>query len=554
MKKQLLTLLIIPLLLTGCNDTNKPSSDESKTDNVGEEVTKQTFDNAFKQDYFTKKTDDLSVETVENNNKVIKTTARFDNGNIYYKVSQDEEVINEYYYKFNDDNSTSLLYKVNDDWIKQSINFYGSYINNALSLGLFNFNFDEFNYSDGTYHKDSASFTVNVANGSNNYVLSDINLKFIDNKLVSYSYYKIVECVVFANGSPDNKFVDSTPIYFSASIDYEKVTIALPEAIDKKDVSFKNVVIKCTDVETEHPDIESIKKTYIDSYIQLFDDETFEFVIYEDSSFIQAFTGTFRADDFYAILTVNELHNGENIFDMGEMKLSLYNSSVDDDYYLGIMLDDYGTFLTFVMTEETPVKHEFPEPPEQNPYEIDSTKWSNILSGSLLHYTMNYTCKMQKTDPTTGVVYEQCTFYFDKGNIKTSVPASYDPTISVDEYYALIEYGNPSSKYLHYSQNGSETWYTEDLNSSYTIFYLFNLGIIIDLSFDELTFNDNTYTCSHKKSFPYEQAPSSYRIYDDIELTFENGNPKQIVYKCNGYLYIFQYSDYGTTVVNIPNI
>ena len=82
MKKQLLTLLIIPLLLTGCNDTNKPSSDESKTDNVGEEVTKQTFDNAFKQDYFTKKTDDLSVETVENNNKVIKTTARFDNGNI----------------------------------------------------------------------------------------------------------------------------------------------------------------------------------------------------------------------------------------------------------------------------------------------------------------------------------------------------------------------------------------------------------------------------------------------------------------------------------------
>ena len=189
-------------------------------------------------------------------------------------------------------------------------------------------------------------------------------------------------------------------------------------------------------------------------------------------------------------------------------------------------------------------------------YLITESDWNDIVNnGSMTNRSSNYTCVMNKSlreieNTSTS------TFYVDGGNLQRSYPASFDPTLIISQIYELKEWGNPSSKYNYYTYNrAEEKWEFEELNSKFLHFYRDDLGIIIDLTYSELTYNDekHCYECSHKKSYPSDNG--IYEIYDDIEIYFENGDFKLIKYydKGKGADFTFEYSNYGSTIVTIPN-
>lgn len=186
-------------------------------------------------------------------------------------------------------------------------------------------------------------------------------------------------------------------------------------------------------------------------------------------------------------------------------------------------------------------------------YEIDENTWKSIVEDGLMTSTSaNFSCKWTTTidgvpNPNYGF------FYVDKGDLQRSVPASYNPNLILSEYFKLITWGNPESLYRHYTLG--ETWESEELRSKFLHFYRDDLGIIIDLAFNELTYDETNhcYTCTKKVSYPYD-SPSVNAVYKDIEVHFQNGKLHKIKYDNQGRISVYDYYDYGTTVVALPSI
>lgn len=186
-------------------------------------------------------------------------------------------------------------------------------------------------------------------------------------------------------------------------------------------------------------------------------------------------------------------------------------------------------------------------------YEIDEDTWKSIVEDGLMTSTSaNFSCKWTTTidgvpNPNYGF------FYVDKGDLQRSVPASYNPNLILSEYFKLITWGNPESLYRHYTLR--ETWESEEIRSKFLHFYRDDLGIIIDLVFSELTYDETShcYTCSKKVSYPYD-SPSMNAKYEDIEVHFQNGKLHKIKYDNQGRVSVYDYYDYGTTVVALPSI
>ena len=188
-------------------------------------------------------------------------------------------------------------------------------------------------------------------------------------------------------------------------------------------------------------------------------------------------------------------------------------------------------------------------------YQIDASVWESIINeGAMTDLLANFACTMNKSMKDIEN-RSTSTFFVAGGDLQRSYPASFDETLIITEYFELLDWGNPTSKYYHYTyQRAEEKWEREELNSKYLHFYRDDLGIIIDLTFAELTFDEEKlcYTCSHKKSYPYDST-FSYEIYDDIEIYFENDKLQEIKYDAKGALWSFTYHDYGLTVVDVPN-
>ena len=188
-------------------------------------------------------------------------------------------------------------------------------------------------------------------------------------------------------------------------------------------------------------------------------------------------------------------------------------------------------------------------------YQIDASVWESIINeGTMTDPLANFACTMNKSMKE---IENRSTsaFYAAGGDLQRSYPASFDETLIITEYFELLDWGNPTSKYYHYTyQRAEEKWEREELNSKYLHFYRDDLGLITDLTFDELTFDEEKlcYTCSHKKSYPYDST-FSYEIYDDIEIYFENDKLQEIKYDAKGALWSFTYHDYGLTVVDVPS-
>ena len=186
-------------------------------------------------------------------------------------------------------------------------------------------------------------------------------------------------------------------------------------------------------------------------------------------------------------------------------------------------------------------------------YEIDEDTWKSIIENGLMtSISANFSCKRTTTmdglpNPDYGF------FYVDKGDLQRSVPASYNPDLILSEYFKLITWGNPESLYRHYTLG--ETWESEELRSKFLHFYRDDLGIIIDLAYSELTYDETNhcYTCSKKISYPYDN-PSVGTKYENIEVHFQDGKLHKIKYDNQGRISVFDYYDYGTTVVAFPSI
>ena len=187
-------------------------------------------------------------------------------------------------------------------------------------------------------------------------------------------------------------------------------------------------------------------------------------------------------------------------------------------------------------------------------YEIEESVWNSIINDGLMTNTdSNFTCVMNKSMKDIENT-STSTFYVDYGNLQRSYPASYDLTKTITEYFGLLEWGNPSSKYNYYTYNRlEEKWEYQELNSKFLHFYRDDLGIVIDLAFSDLSYNEekHCYSCGHKKSYPFD-SPYTSRNYDDIEIYFENNLLKKITYDSDGALWSFDYSNYGTTDVDLP--
>ena len=127
MKKQLLTLLIIPMLLSGCNDNKKPSSESdnesnsqsecitesessSQSEEKGEEVTNEVFNDAFETNYFTNKTN-LTVDVTYNGKE--QTHIEFDYGKIHFI-----DIDCEYYYEIKEDGTITKYYMREGEYFK----------------------------------------------------------------------------------------------------------------------------------------------------------------------------------------------------------------------------------------------------------------------------------------------------------------------------------------------------------------------------------------------------------------------------------------------------
>ena len=180
--------------------------------------------------------------------------------------------------------------------------------------------------------------------------------------------------------------------------------------------------------------------------------------------------------------------------------------------------------------------------------------WDAILEqGSMTSTNANFTCNMKKSIRGMEFVTTS-TFYVDEGNLQRSVIASYDETLTINEFYGLLEWGNPSSKYKHYTYNNATKQYdSEELNSKFLHFYRDDLGIIIDLAFDDLAFDgeQGCYTCTQKISYPYDSDRINAK-YEEIQIFFADGKLEEIHYLYNGADYWFTYSNYGSTNVDLP--
>ena len=188
--------------------------------------------------------------------------------------------------------------------------------------------------------------------------------------------------------------------------------------------------------------------------------------------------------------------------------------------------------------------------------QIDAEVWKAIIEGgSMTDRNSNYTCTMTKSMKEIENV-STSTFYVSSGNLQRSMPASFNPDLIITEYYGLLEWDNPTSKYKHYTYNrADETWESEDLNSKFLHFYRDDLGIIIDLTLDDLTFDDANgyYYCKKKVSYPFD-SPTINRLYENIKVQFNNGRLEQIQYDTQGAVFVFDYSSYDETVVTLPII
>lgn len=201
--------------------------------------------------------------------------------------------------------------------------------------------------------------------------------------------------------------------------------------------------------------------------------------------------------------------------------------------------------VSFTITNIT----DAPEGPRKT---ITKDEWGDIVnSASMVNAKANYTCSME----LPGGEVENTFFYIASGDIRISTPASYDPSIIVEQFYDLKETGNPSSTYVHYTYNTPEgKWDTETLNVHYKIFYKDYLGIIFDLTYDELTYDPGSgcYVCASKLSYPYDYSTTAAK-YTNISYYFEDGLLTRASFTFNNdQQYIFTFSNYGKTEVNLP--
>ena len=186
-------------------------------------------------------------------------------------------------------------------------------------------------------------------------------------------------------------------------------------------------------------------------------------------------------------------------------------------------------------------------------YLINAEQWKAIAAGSMVNPKANYTCYM--THPVFNGEVESKYFYIDNGDIRICTPASYDPSIIIDEYYGLKSYANPTSQYVHYTYNRADyVWESENLRVHYKIFYKDCLGLIFDLTYDELTYNatNHCYECKTKLSYPYDGSDTAAK-YTDISYYFEDGNIVRATFTYNNdQQYSFIFSEYGQTTVEPP--
>ena len=538
MKKSLKCLItsLLVISLISCSSEKKDKSEESSSFNseaIDYEVTIEEFDNVLTTNLFSVDTEASIEITRIINGETTHAAIIFDNGIIYldgFLTNNEKE-----YIEIFDDGT--VIHEYLDGgvwkggWKEQSI----PYNNETIGLFAFSYNDFSFNKEENSYYAPSVTITMD-----GDVTFENIYLKFENNKIMHYEFE-----------------IPKNSLSFEADCSYEKQT--LKEEINERKKSFHNHVFKCVNVISEHPDLESLKKVYIDTTIQLFNDESLEFVLSEDELDLRVIVGTYivKLHDDITVLSFSRIYQNKHFYPYGGAGIpyEMIKNPNDNTYQIIIRKDSYDLCLIFESTSLTPAPHELieEEEPDINKYLIEESVWEDIINGSMTSRDSNYTCHMYKSMIEIENTSTQ-DFYVDDGNLKRSYPASFDETLIIDEIYELVEWGAPTSSYYHYTYNrNEEQWYYEDLNSKYSIFYLYDLGIVIDLSYSELSFNEdkNCYECSHKKSYPYD-SQYSYEIYDDIEIYFEKNLLKEIKYVSSGANWTFTFDNYDNTSITIP--
>ena len=527
--------------LSNPSSSSSSSSMQPQEDTV---VSNEEFNEVFETSFFTLQMNAVVTASIIRDGVTKEAIAEFNNGVIHITNFQ----VDDEYYEINND-GTVIMYVFSDGkWQKQEITL-DDVGNEFLYLTMFDFNDFTYSESDKMYHADQCEYQY----GTNRYIFTNATLKFRDEKLVGFAFSLTIDplTVLLERPLPSSISID-------ANITYGDASVTIPESvIEETNEKFINRVFNCSDVTGNHPDIESLKKVYVNTTIQLFEDQSFEYVLSEDEMDLRVIIGTYVSDDSQAVLTPTNIYQGKRFYPYDPNALTIvYNNN---EYHLSLNQDGYPLDLEFEITNQNPVAHELieEEPPAEETYQVDEAAWKAIVEqGLMTNRDANYSCHMEhelsyRPDPETQ------DFDIDRGNIRVGTPASYDPSVISEEFYELLEWNNPTSKYYYYTYSRvDERWEKQELNSSYVIFYTFNLGIIFDLTYSEMTYNEETYCyeCSYKRSKPYEQAPSSSIVYRDIKYYFEDGRIVKIEYQKDDSNWTYTYSNYNSTVVTVPTV
>ena len=278
---------------------------------------------------------------------------------------------------------------------------------------------------------------------------------------------------------------------------------------------------------------------FVNSTLALFSDYTFEIVTPE-----KVYLGTYTVNTAQteARLSVVKAYNKQSKSYEEAVGNWILTAQANNQFYLAMP----GATVIYVASASAPTHADIPEDqgqggdnPEDDKYKVTKEQWESLILGAeLVGFNSNVTARVTTSDNQVGyTLYE-----FDKGNIRVfSIDADGTPY----EYYAEFTESEGNYKYVKDEETG--VW-NKEVNTFGIGSYMNSLGMLA-IDYDSLSFNSTTKN--------YEVASWSYnggQTYTNINFSFENGNLQKMTYQGQYASREVNFSKYGTTEVELPEI